>query len=97
MTGRSHPRRRPPVVPDELDPARWPDWVLSPPRGGYVPDDPAQQTLDYAEFHKWRAERAAWFAARGIKYSWRANQEERLRRVEEFRRTTPAQDNTAPP
>lgn len=73
MVAKSRPRRRPVVLTSPLDPADWPDWVLSFGRG-YFPDDPVRQAVRTAEFHQWKRDRDAWFAERGIpKAAWVAS------------------------
>jgi len=63
-----------------LEPASWPDWVLSF-GGGFFPDDKARQDARMIEFRTWRTLRADWFAKHGLDVSVRVCNEEHRRRA----------------
>ena len=63
-----------------LEPASWPDWVLSFGKG-YFPDDKVRQDARMAEFKTWQLLRADWFEAHDLKVDLRVCNEEHRRRA----------------
>jgi len=64
-----------------LEPASWPDWVLSFP-GALQTTDPRRQAARMIEFRAWRSFRADWFAKQGLDVSVRVCNEEHRRRAQ---------------
>jgi hypothetical protein len=63
-----------------LEPASYPDWVLSFPEP-WISPDPVKQAARMVRFHRWQQERDAWFLEQGIVKSLRVCNEERRRRA----------------
>jgi hypothetical protein len=61
-----------------LEPAKWPDWVLSFPEP-WISPDPVKQAARMVRFHQWRRDRDAWLAKAGV--TWLAVFNEYRRRV----------------
>jgi hypothetical protein len=53
-----------------LEPAQWPDWVMSFPEP-WISPDPVKQAARMVRFHQWQRDRDAWFVERGIPKSGR--------------------------